>query len=137
MIRVLRLGSLLAFLQVVGGILLFFAERSLVDATVYDIARSILFASVSFFAFTLLELVVCNALKAKDSSYYIGAKLGFSLLRMLLTIIALLICKKSELMNFTLAFVNIAAYYLLTLAFSTWHRSKLSTQKDSTHDTTH
>ena len=137
MIRVLRLGSLLAFLQVVGGILLFFAERSLVDATVYDIARSILFASVSFFAFTLLELVVCNALKAKDSSYYIGANLGFSLLRMLLTIIALLICKKSELMNFTLAFVNIAAYYLLTLAFSTWHRSKLSTQKDSTHDTPH
>ena len=67
MIRVLRLGSLLAFLQVVGGILLFFAERSLVDATVYDIARSILFASVPFFAFTLLELVVCNALKAKDS----------------------------------------------------------------------
>ena len=114
-----------------------FAERSLVDATVYDIARSILFASVPFFAFTLLELVVCNALKAKDSSYYIGANLGFSLLRMLLTIIALLICKKSELMNFTLAFVNIAAYYLLTLAFSTWHRSKLSTQKDSTHDTTH
>ena len=137
MIRVLRLGSLLAFLQVVGGILLFFAERSLVDATVYDIARSILFASVPLFAFTLLELVVCNALKAKDSSYYIGANLGFSLLRMLLTIIALLICKKSELMNFTLAFVNIAAYYLLTLAFSTWHRSKLSTQKDSTHDTTH
>lgn len=137
MIRVLRLGSLLAFLQVVGGILLFFAEHSLVDATVYDIARSILFASVPFFAFTLLELVVCNALKAKDSSYYIGANLGFSLLRMLLTIIALLICKKSELMNFTLAFVNIAAYYLLTLAFSTWHRSKLSTQKDSTHDTTH
>lgn len=137
MIRVLRLGSLLAFLQVVGGILLFFAERSLVDATVYDIARSILFASVPFFAFTLLELVVCNALKANDSSYYIGANLGFSLLRMLLTIIALLICKKSELMNFTLAFVNIAAYYLLTLAFSTWHRSKLSTQKDSTHDTTH
>lgn len=137
MIRVLRLGSLLAFLQVVGGILLFFAERSLVDATIYDIARSIPFASVPFFAFTLLELVVCNALKAKDSSYYIGANLGFSLLRMLLTIIALLICKKSELMNFTLAFVNIAAYYLLTLAFSTWHRSKLSTQKDSTHDTTH
>ena len=137
MIRVLRLGSLLAFLQVVGGILLFFAERSLVDATVYDIARSILFASVPFFAFTLLELVVCNALKAKDSSYYIGANLGFSLLRMLLTIIALLICKKSELMNFTLAFVNIAAFYLLTLAFSTWHRSKLRTQKDSTHDTTH
>ncbi len=137
MIRVLRLGSLLAFLQVIGGILLFFAERSLVDATVYDIARSILFASVPFFAFTLLELVVCNALKAKDSSYYIGANLGFSLLRMLLTIIALLICKKSELMNFTLTFVNIAAYYLLTLAFSTWHRSKLSTQKDSTHDTTH
>ncbi len=137
MIRVLRLGSLLAFLQVVGGILLFIAERSLVDATVYDIARSILFASVPFFAFTLLELVVCNALKAKDSSYYIGANLGFSLLRMLLTIIALLICKKSELMNFTLAFVNIAAFYLLTLAFSTWHRSKLSTQKDSTHDTTH
>ena len=137
MIRVLRLGSLLAFLQVVGGILLFFAERSLVDASVYDIARSILFASVPFFAFTLLELVVCNALKAKDSSYYIGANLGFSLLRMLLTIIALLICKKSELMNFTLAFVNIAAYYLLTLAFSTWHRSKLSTQKDFTHDTTH
>ena len=137
MIRVLRLGSLLAFLQVIGGILLFFAERSLVDATVYDIARSILFASVPFFAFTLLELVVCNALKAKDSSYYIGANLGFSLLRMLLTIIALLICKKSELMNYTLAFVNIAAFYLLTLAFSTWHRSKLSTQKDSTHDTTH
>ena len=137
MIRVLRLGSLLAFLQVVGGILLFFAERSLVDATVYDIARSILFASVPFFAFTLLELVVCNALKAKDSSYYIGANLGFSLLRMLLTIIALLISKKSELMNFTLAFVNIAAYYLLTLAISKWHLSKLSTQKDSTHDTTH
>ena len=137
MIRILRFGCLLALAQVIFGVILFFVELWTMNVSNFEIARSIILASVVYFAFTLLEMSIANALKSKDSSFFIGVNLGFSLLRMILTIVILFICKRNDSFDFSLIFINLAAFYILTLAFSAWHRTKLSTLIDSTHDTSH
>ena len=128
MIRILRFGCLLALTQVIFGVILFFIELWTMNVSNFEIARSIILASVVYFTFTLLEMSITNALKDKDSSYFIGVNLGFSLLRMILTIVMLFICKRNDSFDFTLIFINLAAFYILTLAFSAWHRTKLSTK---------
>ena len=128
MIRILRFGCLLALLQVIFGVILFFIELWTMNVSSFEIARSIILASVVYFTFTLLEMSIANALKNKESSYFIGVNLGFSLLRMILTIVILFICKRNDSFDFTLIFINLAAFYILTLAFSAWHRTKLSTK---------
>ena len=128
MIRILRFGCLLALAQVIFGVILFFIELWTMNVSNFEIARSITLTSVVYFSFTLLEMSITNALKDKDSSYFIGVNLGFSLLRMILTIVILFICKRNDSFDFALIFINLAAFYILTLAFSTWHRTKLSTK---------
>ena len=128
MIRILRFGCLLALAQVIFGVILFFIELWTMNVSNFEIARSIILASVVYFAFTLLEMSIANALKNKDSSYFIGVNLVFSLLRMILTIVILFICKRNDSFDFALIFINLAAFYILTLAFSAWHRTKLSTK---------
>lgn len=128
MIRILRFGCLLALAQVIFGVILFFIELWTMNVLNFEIARSITLTSVIYFSFTLLEMSITNALKDKDSSYFIGVNLGFSLLRMILTIVILFICKRNDSFDFALIFINLAAFYILTLAFSAWHRTKLSTK---------
>ena len=128
MIRILRFGCLLALAQVIFGVILFFIEQWTMNVSNFEIARSITLTSVIYFSFTLLEMSITNALKDKDSSYFIGVNLGFSLLRMILTIVILFICKRNDSFDFALIFINLAAFYILTLAFSAWHRTKLSTK---------
>lgn len=128
MIRFLRFGCLLALAQVIFGVILFFIELWTMNVSNFEIARSITLTSVIYFSFTLLEMSITNALKDKDSSYFIGVNLGFSLLRMILTIVILFICKRNDSFDFALIFINLAAFYILTLAFSAWHRTKLSTK---------
>lgn len=128
MIRILRFGCLLALAQVIFGVILFFIELWTMNVSNFEIARSITLTSVIYFSFTLLEMSITNALKDKDSSYFIGVNLGFSLLRMILTIVILFICKRNDSFDFALIFINLAAFYILTLAFSAWHRKKLSTK---------
>ena len=128
MIRILRFGCLLALAQVIFGVILFFIELWTMNVSNFEIARSITLTSVIYFSFTLLEMSITNALKDKDSSYFIGVNLGFSLLRMILTIVILFICKRNDSFYFALIFINLAAFYILTLAFSAWHRTKLSTK---------
>jgi hypothetical protein len=128
MIRILRFGCLLALTQVIFGVILFFIELWTMNVSNFEIARSITLTSVVYFSFTLLEMSITNALKDKDSSYFIGVNLGFSLLRMILTIVILFICKRNDSFDFALIFINLAAFYILTLAFSAWHRTKLSTK---------
>ena len=128
MIRILRFGCLLALAQVIFGVILFFVELCTMNVSNFEIARSITLTSVVYYSFTLLEMSITNALKDKDSSYFIGANLGFSLLRMILTIVILFICKRNDSFDFSLIFINLAAFYILTLAFSAWHRTKLSTK---------
>ncbi|RKV77240.1 MAG: hypothetical protein D8H91_11175 [Alloprevotella sp.] len=128
MIRILRFGCLLALAQVIFGVILFFIELWTMNVSNFEIARSITLTSVVYFSFTLLEMSITNALKDKDSSYFIGVNLGFSLLRMILTIVILFICKRNDSFDFALIFINLAAFYILTLAFSAWHRTKLSTK---------
>ena len=91
MIRILRFGCLLALAQVIFGVILFFIELWTMNVSNFEIARSITLTSVIYFSFTLLEMSITNALKDKDSSYFIGVNLGFSLLRMILTIVILFI----------------------------------------------
>jgi hypothetical protein len=128
MIRILRFGCLLALAQVIFGVILFFIELWTMNVSNFEIARSITLTSVIYFSFTLLEMSITNALKDKDSYYFIGVNLGFSLLRMILTIVILFICKRNDSFDFALIFINLAAFYILTLAFSAWHRTKLSTK---------
>lgn len=128
MIRILRFGCLLALAQVIFGVILFFIELWTMNVSNFEIARSITLTSVVYFSFTLLEMSITNALKDKDSSYFIGVNLGFSLLRMILTIVILFICKRNDSFDFALIFINLVAFYILTLAFSAWHRTKLSTK---------
>ena len=128
MIRILRFGCLLALVQVIFGVILFFIELWTMNVSNFEIARSITLTSVIYFSFTLLEMSITNALKDKGSSYCIGVNLGFSLLRMILTIVILFICKRNDSFDFALIFINLAAFYILTLAFSAWHRTKLSTK---------
>ena len=128
MIRILRFGCLLALAQVIFGVILFFIELWTMNVSNFEIARSITLTSVIYFSFTLLEMSITNALKDKDSSYFIVVNLGFSLLRMILTIVILFICKRNDSFDFALIFINLAAFYILTLAFSAWHRTKLSTK---------
>ena len=128
MIRILRFGCLLALAQVIFGVILFFIELWTMNVSNFEIARSITLTSVIYFSFTLLEMSITNALKDKDSSYFIGVNLGFSLLRMILRIVSLFICKRNDSFDFALIFINLAAFYILTLAFSAWHRTKLSTK---------
>ncbi len=128
MIRILRFGCLLALAQVIFGVILFFIELWTMNVSNFEIARSITLTSVVYYSFTLLEMSITNALKDKDSSYFIGVNLGFSLLRMILTIVILFICKRNDSFDFALIFINLAAFYILTLAFSAWHRTKLSTK---------
>lgn len=128
MIRILRFGCLLALAEVIFGVILFFIEQWTMNVSNFEIARSITLTSVVYFSFTLLEMSITNALKDKDSSYFIGVNLGFSLLRMILTIVILFICKRNDSFDFALIFINLAAFYILTLAFSAWHRTKLSTK---------
>lgn len=128
MIRILRFGCLLALVQVIFGVILFFIELWTMNVSNFEIARSITLTSVIYFSFTLLEMSITNALKDKGSSYFIGVNLGFSLLRMILTIVILFICKRNDSFDFALIFINLAAFYILTLAFSAWHRTKLSTK---------
>ena len=124
MIRILRFGCLLALAQVIFGVILFFIELWTMNVSNFEIARSIILASVVYFAFTLLEMSIAYALKNKDSSYFIGVNLVFSLLRMILTIVILFICKRNDSFNFALIFINLAAFYILTLVFSAWHSTK-------------
>lgn len=128
MIRILRFGCLLALVQVIFGVILFFIELWTMNVSNFEIARSITLTSVIYFSFTLLEMSITNALKDKGSSYFIGVNLGFSLLRMILTIVILFICKRNDSFDFALIFINLAAFYILILAFSAWHRTKLSTK---------
>ena len=112
MIRILRFGCLLALAQVIFGVILFFIELWTMNVSNFEIARSITLTSVIYFSFTLLEMSITNALKDKDSSYFM----------------ILFICKRNDSFDFALIFINLAAFYILTLAFSAWHRTKLSTK---------
>ena len=70
----------------------------------------------------------------KDSSYFIGANLGFSLLRLFLTLIILFIYKQHEEINFTAVFFVVMLYYFATLCFSTWHRRSLNQSTDNSNE---
>ena len=129
-----RLVLQLAVIYLVLGLCLFFGFTQGFGIAPVEIAQEVIIISVAFYSFTLVELAVTTQLSHKDSSYFIGANLGFSLLRLFLTLIILFIYKQHEEINFTAAFFVVMLYYFATLCFSTWHRRSLNQSTDNSNE---
>ncbi len=111
---------------------LLMVEHSLTNEFISLLARAIVLIAVAFYAFTVVELMVTGYFRQKDSSYFVGVNLGFSLLRLFLTISLLFILKQRAVIDFTLAFIDVLVFYFITLMYSTWQR-----QKGNKQDTFH
>ena len=85
MLKLARLVLRLAVIYLVLGLCLFFGITQGFGIAPVEIAQEVIIISVAFYSFTLVELAVTTQLSHKDSSYFIGANLGFSLLRLFLT----------------------------------------------------
>jgi len=85
MLKLARLVLRLAVIYLVLGLCLFFGFTQGFGIAPVEIAQEVIIISVAFYSFTLVELAVTTQLSHKDSSYFIGANLGFSLLRLFLT----------------------------------------------------
>ena len=96
MLKLARLVLRLAIIYLVLGLCLFFGITQGFGIAPVEIAQEVIIISVAFYSFTLVELAVTTQLSHKDSSYFIGANLGFSLLRLFLTLIILFIYKQHE-----------------------------------------
>lgn len=134
MLKLARLVLRLAIIYLVLGLCLFFGFTQGFGIAPVEIAQEVIIISVAFYSFTLVELAVITQLSHKDSSYFIGANLGFSLLRLFLTLIILFIYKQHEEINFTAAFFVVMLYYFATLCFSTWHRRSLNQSTDNSNE---
>lgn len=103
---------------------LLFVEYRWWHAPLIPMAREILGLSIFFFTFTLCELWIVGSLREKKAAYFVGANLGFSLLRLFCTVGIIFYFKLQEQMHFTLSFVNVLVCYFATLLFSTWLRHR-------------
>lgn len=105
---------------------LFLAELTIDGGETFGLARQLMTIAIIYFTFTLIELLLGGLLKKENSSLVIGLNLGFSLLRLFLTI-GLLFYFKHQFTNlFIPSFLNVLVFYLTTLLFSTWWRYKES-----------
>lgn len=132
--KYLKTIFVLALLFLVVAPVLLILESQYMDVPTGSIAQNILLLSIVFFTFTMVEMVVLSKIRNADSNYYIGANLGFSLFRLLMTIAILLIYKQQDQIDFTLVFINVLVFYFLTLAFSTWRKQKANKSLEQTHE---
>lgn len=132
--KYLKTIFVLALLFLAVAPVLLILESQYMDVPTGSIAQNILLLSIIFFSFTMVEMVVLSKIRNADSNYYIGANLGFSLFRLLMTIAILLIYKQQDQIDFTLVFINVLVFYFLTLAFSTWRKQKANKSLEQTHE---
>lgn len=99
-------------------------EHSLMQIDLRQITLQLTILGIVYFAYTVVEIFVVRKLTQKDFSYGISANLGFSLLRLLITIALLFYFKHQMPNDFGLAFTNILVFYFIVLIFSTWVRQK-------------
>lgn len=132
--KYLKTIFVLALLFLAVAPVLLILESQYMDVSTGSIAQNILLLSIVFFSFTMVEMVVLSKIRNADSNYYIGANLGFSLFRLLMTIAILLIYKQQDQIDFTLVFINVLVFYFLTLAFSTWRKQKANKSLEQTHE---
>lgn len=100
-------------------------EHSVAEINIGQVGRELILFSVVFFSYSMVELAVIGLLKDKDSPYYVGAHLLFSLLRLVLTAAILFYFKWwQDSSNFSIVFVNVLVLYFTTLLYSTWRRQK-------------
>lgn len=132
--KYLKTIFVLALLFLAIAPVLLILESQYMDVPTGSIAQNILLFSIVFFSFTMVEMVVLSKIRNADSNYYIGANLGFSLFRLLMTIAILLIYKQQDQIDFTLVFINVLVFYFLTLAFSTWRKQKANKSLEQTHE---
>lgn len=135
MLRKLRPMLLLAILFIILGTLLLMVDAYFLEANTIETTREIIVVSVVFFSFTFIELAIADLLAQKDTSFYIGANLGFSLLRLVVTLGLLFVFRQYATADFIPAFLNILVFYFATLLFSTWRRQKMNRQTDISNET--
>ncbi|MDO5075044.1 MAG: hypothetical protein Q4D66_04100 [Bacteroidales bacterium] len=112
----------LVFLCLAPALLFFEQKWSGVDLVL--MAQQIMGLAIFYFAFTILELWVVGQLREKGPAYFVGANLGFSLLRLFCTVGLIFYFKQQEEAYFTTAFVNVLIFYFATLLFSTLLRHR-------------
>ena len=100
MLTLARLVLRLATLYLLLGVCLFLVMTQGFGIAPVEVAQEVIIVSVVFYCYTLIELGVTSKLSRKDSSIFIGVNLGFSLLRLFLTLIVLFIYKQHEQVNF-------------------------------------
>lgn len=124
MLRQVKLILTLAAVYFIVAPTLLMIEHSIATITLSHVAMQLVVVSVLFFIFTSVELILTEHFRSKDSSYFIGVNLGFSLFRLLLTLGILLYLKTHNEVDFTIAFANVLSFYFITLLFSTWCRQR-------------
>jgi len=87
MLTLARLVLRLATLYLLLGICLFLVITQSFGIAPVEVAQEVIIVSVVFYCYTMIELGVTSKLSHKDSSIFIGVNLGFSLLRLFLTLI--------------------------------------------------
>lgn len=116
----LTLAVLLLFLAPT----LLLIEQSLMQIDLRQTTLQLIVLGIVYFAYTIVEIYVIRRVTQKDFSYAVSANLGFSLLRLLITIALLFYFKHKMPNDFGLAFANIVVFYFIVLIFSTWVRQQ-------------
>ena len=86
MLRQVKLILTLAAVYFIVAPTLLMIEHSIATIVLSHVAMQLVVVSVLFFIFTSVELILTEHFRSKDSSYFIGVNLGFSLFRLLLTL---------------------------------------------------
>lgn len=124
MLPQIKLILTLAVLYLITAPTLLMIEHSMANIVLSQVALQLVLLSVFFFTFTIVELLLTEHFKSKDSSYFIGVNLGFSLFRLLLTLGFLLYFRAHSNVDFLVVFINVLTFYFITLLFSTWCRQR-------------
>lgn len=132
--KYIKIIFVLALLFLVIAPILLIIESRYMDVPTGAIAQNIILLSILFFTFTMIEIGVLGKMKSSESTYYIGANIGFSFFRLLMTIAILLIYKQQDNIDFTLVFINVLVFYFLTLLFSTWRKHKQNKSLGHTYE---
>ena len=134
MLTLARLVLRLATLYLLLGVCLFLIMTQGFGIAPVEVAQEVIIVSVVFYCYTLIELGVTSKLSHKDSSIFIGVNLGFSLLRLFLTLIVLFITSNTSRSTLLPPSLWFLLYYFATLIFSTWHRRNLNQSTNNSNE---
>ena len=110
---------ILALINIVTAMGIFFIERLMTPVDMPLVARGLIGISTAFFAYMLLEMTLTDYVRQEKVNVLVGTYLGFRILRFALAIVAMLILQRTLPSDFTYFFVNILVFYLVNMTYST------------------